>query len=132
MDLTRVCSNPLQPEIVKSADFTFYRRTTFRANFSFKDNIGDPLPLTGYTVNLYIVRTDGSPILSLNSNIVNSLGSTILILDSLLGKTQVLITDEETELLVDSEAKWWITISPPNGDELLRGRGNIFIKEPYE
>lgn len=132
MELTKVCNVPIEPEVVNEYEFTLYRRTTFRVLVTFKQPNGNPLDITNYEVKFYIVENDGSSILTILSNSLTLNGSTINILDSINGKVEILITDEETTLITQSVGKWWMTILPLNGDELLRGKGSIKIKNPYE
>lgn len=132
MNLNRVCTTEAPPTLSKSADFTLYRDTTFRPAFKFKQSDGTPLPISGKIINFYIVDNENLPILTVSSASVTPNGSTILITDDPNGIVEILITDEETSSLVLTSGYWWVTLTYLSGDVFLRGRGKIYLKEPYE
>lgn len=132
MNLNRVCTTDPPLTTSKSADFTLYKGTTFRPTFKFKQSDGTPLPISGKIITFYIVDSDGNSILTVNSSSVTPNGSTILITDDPNGIVDILITDEETSLLSFTSGNWWVTLTYLSGDVFLRGRGNIYLKEPYE
>lgn len=131
MDLTRVCS-PATPTTVESFDFILYKGITFRPIFKFKDSDGTALPISGKIITFHISDKTGIDILTVDSNNITANGSTVVITDDLNGIVEVLITDEETLLLDFDCGYWWITLTLLNGDILLRGKGSIYLKEPYE
>lgn len=132
MNLTRVCS-PNEPETVQKASLSIYKGTTFRITVSFKQNDGvTALSLTDIVVTFNVVDLDNNTILTVSSDVVNVNGSTVDITDIPGGVADVIITDEDTALFTETEGYWWMTLTLLNGDKLLRGRGNIYIKQPYE
>lgn len=130
MELTKVCL-PSTPITSESLDFTLYKRITFRPVFKFKDVDGDPLPIAGKIITFHITDEDGVDILTIDSESETENGSTVVIVDDANGIVDVLITDEETSSLEFEEASWWVTLTLLNGDTILRGKGSIFLKEPY-
>lgn len=132
MNLNRVCTTEAPLSTSKSADFTLYKGTTFKPTFKFKQSDNTALPISGKVITFHIVDNDGNSILIINSSSVTPNGSTIVIMDDPNGIVDVLITDEETTSLNLTEGKWWITLTYLTGDVYLRGRGCIFLKQPYE
>lgn len=131
MDLTRVCNSSTSTILTESADFLFYRGTTFRAIVKFKQSNTNPLPISGKVINFTMAKEDGTNILFFSSSLTTSNGSKINIIDDLNGIVEILITDEETQSFVENKAKWWLTLSLLNGDTVLRAKGQIVIKNLY-
>lgn len=131
MELTRACTTTPPLEVVESADFKFYRMTTFTAKLTFREPDQSGLDISNMIVEFNVVETDGTVVLNLSSNTVTSNGSTITILDALNGVAEIRITDEETTSLTVGTLKWWMTLNPLNGDKLPRGKGSIFVINPY-
>lgn len=130
MELTRICIPELQP-LIEIVNFTLYKGITFRYQFEFVDENNDPIPISGQVVNFYIVDNEGESIININSSSVSPLGSTISTIDSPNGIVEILITDEETLELSLSSGYWWITLTLSNGDVNMKGKGLIYLKEPY-
>ncbi len=130
MELTRICtpfipSNPLT--------FILYRGITHRSLYYIKDDEGKAMDLTFSIVTFYIVTTEGTEILTIDSNTPTANGSKIIINDAVAGEIEILITDEETSNLpLFDNGRWWITITLTNGDILLKGKGCIYLKEVYD
>lgn len=131
MELTRNCSI-VGSEAVLSADFTIYKRTTFRPVFKFKNPNGSPMSLLNIVVTFYIEDDKAVQILKIDSVLPTLNGSRIIITDVVNGFADLLITDEETSLLQFKKANWWISIALLNGDVFTRGSGDIFLKQPFE
>lgn len=131
MELTKVCL-PASPTTTETVDFTLRKRTTFRIVFKFKNPDGTPLPINGKIITFHIESENGNEILTIDSQSITPNGSTIIVTNNLGGVVDVLITDEETSVLNFIKAKWWVTLTLLNGDVFLRGRGSIYLKEPYE
>lgn len=131
MELTKVCT-PRQSPNVDSLNFTLRKGTTFRPVFKFKDINGDPLSLVGMIITFYIVDEDGDEILIIDSESVTPNGSTVVVVNDINGIVDILITDEETSNLAFDCGKWWVSLTLANGDIFPRGKGSIFLKEPYE
>ncbi len=133
MELTRICS-PSPPVTKQFLDLVFYRGTTFRATFTFKDSQNNPLSLTGIEVKFHLLEIKGDEqliILSSTSS-PNTNNSSIIIPTPSNGKANIVFSDEETSLIEFDNARWWLTLTLPNGDVLSRGKGKVEIKEPYE
>lgn len=131
MELTRTCITDPPLPVTQTANFTFYKGTTFRAKLTFKNPDQTPLNITGMDIVFNIVEIDGTPTLIVNSTGLTTNNSTITIINANLGQAEVLITDEETSSLDVGELKWWVTLNPLNGDKLLRGKGKILVSNPY-
>ena len=67
---------------------------------------------------------------SSNSGLPNI--TSMKIIEQSEGKAELLITDEDTSLIDFKNGYWWVTLTFPNGDTVLRGKGKVLIKEPYE
>ncbi len=132
MNLSRVCTTEAPLSTSKTANFTMYKSTTFRPTFKFKQSDGTALPISGKIITFYIVDSDGNEVLTIDSSTTTVNGSTVLISDDPNGIIEVLITDEETSLLDFSDGNWWITLTYLNGDVFMRGKGCIFLRQPYE
>jgi hypothetical protein len=132
MQLTREFITPSLTEIKDSVDITLYKGTTFRATFTFKNANETPLDLMYTEILFNFVKKDGTPFLIIQTSNVTSNGSIITIASPpQSGTAELLITDEETTSIDFEQGHWWLTLDI-GSDKLLRGRGKVFIKEPYE
>lgn len=138
MELTRACTTTPPLTVTQVANLTFYRGTTFRAKFTFKqpDPMNPleqiPLDITGMDIVFNVVEEDGTEVLVVDSTSATTNGSIVTILNPPTnGEVEVLVTDEETASLDVAELRWWVTLNPPNGDKLLRGKGSIHVINPY-
>jgi len=131
MNLTRSCST--EPVTQTEVSLNVYIGTTFKITVTFYQDDGTtPLDLTLNEVEFNIVNCENEEIISINSSTTTANGSTIVFVDAINGIAEITITDEETLTFSKMKGYWWMTLNLPSGDKLLRGRGNIFIKNPYE
>lgn len=131
MNLTRSCST--EPNTQTELSLNVYIGTTFKITVTFYEDDGTtPVDLTLNQVEFKIVNCENEEIILINSSSSTVNGSTITFIDAINGIAQISLTDEETLEFSKLKGYWWMTLNLPNGDKLLRGRGNIFIKNPYE
>lgn len=132
MDLTKKCyiENPL----LKLVDFTFYRGTTFRYSFVFLDKNGDAIDITGMEIIFHLLEIDDTvDYLTISSDDPPNInGSSVTVIDAEDGEADLILTPDETTAMSFDRANWWISLTLDNNDLVIKAKGQVLVKEPFE
>ena len=103
-------------------DFTVQRRADFPLTLTFKDDNGDAINLTGYTVAAQVYDESRS----------NSYGSfDVTYTNRTAGIIDIKLSDTTTAAFTPNELKYDVLLTEPDGDKFYYLEGTLYISEGY-